>query len=199
MKRASRPPSRYSDDAQTPARKAAWRTSVHEAGHAVIGRVLTLVCGYATIVADHDSAGHAICADPYETIHEWGRRGKVRFTPDAAMVGRVLVYMAGAEAERVLLGKVGRGDGEDRRQIAWMLYDIGPVNPDRYERRLRQMTRMLIHRHRERIERVAAALLARRTLSADALDALVGRSIADVTCNAPFLLAMHNADKAGRS
>jgi hypothetical protein len=39
----------------------------------------------------------------------------------------------------------------------------------------------------------------RRTLSADALDALVGRSIADVTCNAPFLLAMHSADKAGRS
>jgi hypothetical protein len=37
------------------------------------------------------------------------------------------------------------------------------------------------------------------TLSAPALDTLVGRSIADVTCNAPFLLAMHNAKKTGRS
>jgi hypothetical protein len=152
----------------TPAQKATWRTSVHEAGHAVIGRVLTPACGPASIVADHDSAGHAITADPYETLYEWERRGKVRFTPDSAMVGRVLAYMAGAEAEGVLFGKAGRGDGADRRQIAWMLEDIGPVDPDRYEQRLRRMTRMLVRRHRERIERVAAALFAHRTLDAAA-------------------------------
>ena len=175
----------------TPAQKATWRTSVHEAGHAVIARVLTLACGPASIVPDDDSRGHTITADPYQTLFQWEWRGKVRFTPDLAMVGRVLAYMAGAEAERVVLGKAGRGDGEDRRQIAWMLEDIGPVDPDRYEQRLRQMTRMLVRPHHERIERVAAALVAQRTLSATALDALVGRSIADVKCNAPFLLAMH--------
>jgi hypothetical protein len=27
-----------------------WRTAIHEAGHAVIGRVLGMVCGYATII-----------------------------------------------------------------------------------------------------------------------------------------------------
>ena len=51
--------------------------------------------------------------------------------------------MAGAEAEGVLLGKVGRGEDEDQSEIARMLEDIGPDDPDRYEQRLRQMTRRL--------------------------------------------------------
>jgi hypothetical protein len=55
------------------------------------------------------------------------------------------------------------------------------------------MARMLVRRHRERIERVAKALLAETTLSAEKLDALVGRSVADVKVNAPFLLMMHAA------
>ncbi|MBR0831405.1 hypothetical protein JQ596_38460 [Bradyrhizobium manausense] len=43
------------------------RTATHEAGHAVIGRVLTLLCGGATIVVDYEagSAGHTITEDPY--------------------------------------------------------------------------------------------------------------------------------------
>lgn len=53
------------------------------------------------------------------------------------------------------------------------------------------MTRMLVRRHKKRIERVAKALLARTTVSAKALDKMVGRSIDDVRINAPFLLAMH--------
>ena len=136
-----------------------YRTAVHEAGHAVIARVLTLASGPASIVADPESAGHAITADPNVTVYEWGRRGKVRFTPRPEMVGRVLAYMAGAEAERVLLGKAGRGDGEDRWQIALMLEDIGPIDAEHYEQRLRKMTRMLVRCHRERIKRVAAVLL----------------------------------------
>ena len=55
------------------------------------------------------------------------------------------------------------------------------------------MTRMLVRRHKKRIERVAKALLARTTVSAKALDKMVGRSIDDVRINAPFLLAMHRA------
>ncbi|MGY4311099.1 thermonuclease family protein [Bradyrhizobium sp. JR3.5] len=40
-------------------------TATHEAGHAVIGRVLTLLCGGAIIAADHEAgeAGHAITED----------------------------------------------------------------------------------------------------------------------------------------
>jgi hypothetical protein len=71
------------------------------------------------------------------------------------------------------------------------------VDPDdtdawvKTEARLRAMTRMLVRRHRARIERVAKALLANTTLSAEELDKLVGRSVNDVKVNAPFLLAMH--------
>ena len=61
----------------------------------------------------------------------------------------------------------------------------------RIEPRLRAMTRMLVRRHRALIERVAAALLERRTLSREELDHLVGRSVDDVKVNAPFLLLMH--------
>jgi hypothetical protein len=51
------------------------------------------------------------------------------------------------------------------------------------------MTRMLVRRHRTRIERVAKALLAHKTLSAEYLDRLVGRSVDGVNVNEPFWLA----------
>jgi hypothetical protein len=47
------------------------------------------------------------------------------------------------------------------------------------------MTRHLVRHHRARIERVAQALLDQRTASAEELDRLVGRSVADVKVNAP--------------
>lgn len=43
--------------------------------------------------------------------------GKFR-TEDSALRGRILSYMAGAEAEVELLGTCAGGDGEDRREIA---------------------------------------------------------------------------------
>ncbi len=51
------------------------------------------------------------------------------------------------------------------------------------------MTRMLVRRHRARIERVANALLEKTALSPKQLDKLVGRSVNDVKVNAPTLLA----------
>ena len=47
------------------------------------------------------------------------------------------------------------------------------------------MTRMLVRRHRHRIERVAAALLTKRKLSGRQIDKLAGRSIADVPDRMP--------------
>ena len=48
------------------------------------------------------------------------------------------------------------------------------------------MTRMLVHR--PLIERVAAALLEKKTLGRQELDDLIGRSVDDVKVNAPLLL-----------
>jgi hypothetical protein len=168
-------------------------TATHEAGHAVIARVLTLDCGGATTKPDHDSAGHAITNDPWACISAWEQRGKVRHQGDAVWHARIMSLMAGAEAEVVLLGSTHGGDGEDRYQIdltAEQLDNIEPADWIRLEARLRAMTRVLTRRHRKRIERVAEALLAKGSLSGKAIDKLAGRSVDDVKVNAPFLLAM---------
>jgi ATP-dependent Zn protease len=170
-------------------------TAYHEAGHAVVGRALTLVCGEATIKRDYKSrtAGVSICADPYACLYEWERRGKARYSQNAVWIARTIAFMAGAEAQVELLGtpRSRIGDVDDRYQIVLMLEEIAPANWDRYEARVRAMTRMLVRRHKARIERVAKALLAKTTLSAEEFHKLVGRSVADVKVNAPSLLAMH--------
>jgi hypothetical protein len=58
-------------------------------------------------------------------------------------------------------------------------------------KRSRKQLKQTARRHKASIERVAKTLLARTTVSAKALDKMVGRSIDDVRINAPFLLAMH--------
>jgi hypothetical protein len=167
-------------------RKQLKHTAYHEAGHAVIGRALTLHCGRATIKPDYDKgeAGHAITHDPYDCLYEWEKRGHVRDSRDAVYHARIMTYMAGAEAELVLLGSKAIGDGDDRCQIELMAKELHDTDWNKLESRLRAMTRMLVQRHRARIERVAKALLARTSLSAKALDKLVGRSVDDVKVNA---------------
>jgi len=170
-------------------------TAYHEAGHAVIGRVLTLVCGEATIKPDYKSRswGHSICPDPHACLYEWESRGKVRDTA-AVWHARIIQSMAGAEAVHELLDyRLRVGDDDDRYQIALMLEELPPTTTDldKIEQRLRRMTRVLVRRHKARIECVANALLAKTTLGAKELDKLVGRSVDDVKVNAPVLLAMH--------
>ena len=167
-------------------------TAIHEAGHAVIARVLTLFAGSATIKIDHDSAGHSVSYDPWAAIHEWEKRGRVRGL-GAVWHARIIAFMAGAEAERELLGSALPGDEDDRHQIELMAEELcrDEISWEKLEPRLRTMTRMLVRRHRTRIDRVADALFAKTTLSGEELDRLVGRSVADVRVNAPFLLEMY--------
>jgi ATP-dependent Zn protease len=149
------------------------RTAIHEAGHAVIGRVLGMTCGPATIVPDTNGAGHSITRDPWLTYGEWEARGKYRGDQiGSIMLGRVLTMMAGAEAERVLIGRCRGGDGQDRYDIACIVdssdfkFSVDAFW-DRIEPRLRVYTRALVRRHRAAIERVAAALQERGTLSSE--------------------------------
>jgi hypothetical protein len=170
-----------------------FHTAIHEASHAVIGRVLTLMCGGASIVPDFDQghAGHSITEDPWSCESQWEKRGKVRGA-DAVLHAGIIVLMAGAEAEIELLGSTQGGDAFDRSEIEMMAdYLRKGASWSRVEPRLRAMTRMLVRRHRVMIERVAAALLESKTLNREELDGLIGRSVDDVTVNAPFLLMMH--------
>jgi hypothetical protein len=122
-------------------------------------------------------------------------------TDSAVWHAKIMTSMAGAETEAALLGRIAIGDVYDRHEIGLMVEE-GFSCPDsfweRQEPRLRAMTRMLVRRHRARIERVAKALLAKTTLSAKQVDKLVGRSVDDVKVNAPFLLAMHRLNEAKR-
>ena len=96
-------------------------TALHEAGHAVIGRVLGIRCGHATILADEDLAGHSLAAPPHEFLERWWHNlGRYYREEAAAFHARIMTYMAGAEAERVLLGACNGGDGNDLGEIAWM-------------------------------------------------------------------------------
>lgn len=154
-------------------------TAIHEAGHAVIGRVLTLPCREATIEPDFDEgwAGYSHRGDYWSVDREWLRRGKCRIGQHLP-IAHAITLMAGAEAEIELLGNCEGGDNDDRIQISRIDGRI-----DFSETRLRKMTRTLVRRHRARIERVADALLAETTLSGPDLDKLVGRSIDDVKPN----------------
>ena len=75
-------------------------TAIYEAGHVVIGRVLGMVCGGATIKQDSDSAGHAIIASPYASLEAWLDHGKFRENT-TAFLGKVLSSMAGGAISRL--------------------------------------------------------------------------------------------------
>lgn len=159
MTRTARPHSRF--------------TAIHEAGHAVVGRAVTMLCGGASIVADEDSAGHSITADPYDVIAKWEEREKWR-EPASVYRGRIITLAAGAEAEVEILGDHYGGDGDDRYRIALMLDEIADEDDhDRIEARLRRFARQLVRYHRADIEKVAAQLEERRFLTGEEIDALL--------------------------
>jgi hypothetical protein len=185
------------------ARHAVWiddharlkRTAHHEAGHAVIARVLGLLGGAATINPNHLFKSYGGSETGFvETIEHWGRPisegGNKKFVRRSLACGyraNVMMSMAGREAERECLGT---SRGNDRFGLDHLdgdrvdLADIDELMPKIYpgasraewsrrQDRLRRMTRVLVRRHRDKIERLARALLQHRTLSGRAIDALL--------------------------
>jgi ATP-dependent Zn protease len=147
----------------------------HEAGHAVIGRILNLPCGYVTVVADDDSSGHGIVGDTWDIVARWENQGVFR-DEAVALRARILTFMAGRVAEEECLGSCDEGsDEEDVRQVHFMLDSLLPAdaNPVAYRHRLMRRLRPMVRRHRATIARVAAELLKSGTLDAEEVDALV--------------------------
>lgn len=137
----------------------------HEAGHAVIGSVLRISHGYATIIPEGSARGHVWTGDR-EPWRAWAE-GKFR-TPRAAVHARVIMLMAGAEAEAVLLGADSGGDRYDRKEIRKCLDTICyPQDRHRLEQRLRRITRKLVKRHAAEIARMAETLLVSQTVGFD--------------------------------
>jgi hypothetical protein len=139
-------------------------TAHHEAGHAVIGRVMGLTCGGATIEPDYDdlTAGHSK-SHVERSINDWDARGRCRCA--SMFRARIMMLMAGREAEIVCLGGCGGGDGDDLLEIDISLDETeAPEDPEPWLSRLRIRTRDRVVRHSEAIKAVAAALLARKTV-----------------------------------
>jgi hypothetical protein len=164
----------------------------HEAAHAVIGHVLGLPCIHATIVPDDECAGHVIGPDPMEAFGEMDRdcfeealKGNLdtRCRDLGSLYrAKIIGLMAGAEAEKVIfggcLGGDGGGDYKDRYQIALIAdSDFAPDKWERYEPRMRRQTRRLVRKHRDKIERVARALLEHQTLSGEAIEATISSAM----------------------
>jgi ATP-dependent Zn protease len=156
-------------------------SAVHEAGHAVIGRVLGIPCGHATILADEGSAGHSLAAPPHETLERWWHNlGRYYREEAAAFHARIMTYMAGAEAERVLLGACNGGNGNDLGEIAWMAnsagYDTFSSAWTRRKGQLRRQTIRLLRKHQATVRGVADALMEKGYLASEEIDAWIPRS-----------------------
>lgn len=154
-----------------------WATAVHEAGHVVVGAVLRLPHRPATIVPNEDkgTAGHVEPVQLWEVMEHWWNLGIDRRN-ESVLRANIMATMAGAEAERAVLGFCNGGDEGDQHQIACMGDDLMNTFSeawDRWHNRLQRQTGCLVRRHRAKIERVAQALMERRTLQPDEIDALV--------------------------
>jgi ATP-dependent Zn protease len=145
----------------------------HEAGHAVIGRVLGMTCGGATIVPDYEvlEAGHAL-TNVERSISDWDARGRWRWM--SMFRARIMMLMAGRESEIEVFGKAPDarfGDDYDLREID---VSLGEANVDGSQLdKWRMKTRGLVRRHRDAITKVATALLEHRVLSAEQIDEIV--------------------------
>jgi hypothetical protein len=133
---------------------------LHEGGHAVIGRVLGIPCGEAYVDLEQNPIGFANLGSCEETWSEWQRQGRRRI-PRHMFIGMAMAGMAGADAERVIIGCYRGGDTNDRECIAVLLKD----SPQGVEARLRSFTKTLIRRHKDSIIAVARRLLGDVTLS----------------------------------
>ena len=151
-------------------------TAVHEAGHAVIGRVVTLPCGGASIRPDDglECEGHAVIGSADVTMPQWEMREKFRDYASAVRA-RIITAQAGHEAEVEILGVATGLDDDDRDVAAACVEDLNvPVERENAVLdRLRRAARQLAHRHRADIERVANALEEREVLTEEEIDALL--------------------------
>jgi ATP-dependent Zn protease len=157
-----------------------WHTAIHEAGHAVFARVLRIRCGEVTIEPNEAEgyAGYSHTGDPWDTVGDWERIGRYRDRDvEQAYRGRILTLMAGEEAEIEILGSAQSIAEDDRRWIERMAETRYAFSSDeeweRYKPRMRRQTRRLVRKHRDKIERVATALLQCKSLQSDEIYELI--------------------------
>jgi predicted DNA-binding transcriptional regulator AlpA len=152
------------------------RAAYHEAGHAVIARLLKLSCGHVTIIPEEPTeVGHVVFDDP---MVGWTRGdGRKKSLADAFCIA----LFAGAEAEKRMFGTAEVGDNSDCAKATACLHHVsipgatyvGDHSWERYETRLRARARNLIEVQQDAIEAVAQALLDKGFLRSHEVDDLL--------------------------
>jgi hypothetical protein len=137
------------------ARALLLEVAVHEAGHSVVGRLLGLPCGSATIRDGHGRS--------------WCRRDGGR--------NSILVTLAGRSASEVILGFASDPGCQADDDKALALVEAGGIGDrlqawDAVTDRLGEC-HALIRQHRATIAMVALGLLAKGTLTGDEIDQLI--------------------------
>jgi len=158
-------------------------TAYHQAGHAVVGRILRLPCGGAALAQGRTAdVGHAVIVDPWLAANNWWEVLEKQRPIEAAFRATIIALMAGREAELAILGYEFYDRQAERRDIERMgLYLHRNGGWGRYRSRLNRRAHGLVRRHRPKIERVAKVLNVKGMLTADEIDVLV--------MGAPFPLA----------
>jgi ATP-dependent Zn protease len=164
--------------------QALWRTSIHEAGHAVAAAVQGLATHAVTIEPAEDYLGARRAPNPtfgYVDDSPVGRRQRVR--------AEIVAAYAGLAAEHIILGEAfpldeseppcgAQGDFAE----AWRLVMDLPIRGasfvgdeayDRADGRLRRQAVKLMTQHRMTVERLAKALLKAGTLSGEDVEAII--------------------------
>jgi hypothetical protein len=160
-----------------------WATAIHEAGHAVIARVLGLPCGNVEIGLRGKANGLCVIADPQDTLGAWHVAGKTHRTLQTAQRAKIITYMAGGSAEEECIGRSRGGDFDDLFCAATLIlsligdeneYPDGLTEGEGYQRRLRIVTDHLVRRHRKSIEGLARVLLLERIMTDKRVRSVIG-------------------------
>lgn len=161
------------------------RTAIHEAGHAVVTEILALGCTEVTNVPDWDEGTGGFAISPLgedKVLQAWEQRGIYHREWRSALRATALVLLAGAAAERELLGAAGAGLGaeDDFRRVQWAVADLTPADgsPETTLLRLERAAAALVARHRAAIATVADAIVEHRYLSGELLAGIIERVLA---------------------
>ncbi len=142
------------------------RAAFHEAAHGVIGRVLGFACGGTSITAD--GTGGATVAGAL-SLHWDLARGDIL----SSVLDKITVCWSGPEAEGIKFGSADdvRGDLAQIKQLAARYFV-----QDHDVERARARAHELVTKHWNDVERVATALLEKKTPSGAEIDALLKSS-----------------------
>ena len=150
-----------------------WHDAVHEAGYAVIARALGLTSCYTNLAPDYPDQrwGESLIFDVLQCCG-WNRRHPERNGNDTAFWdGTTIASMAGAEAEREIIGTCLGRDERGAQSSDLIRNDLEhPDGRAHRTERMRRFAQQLVKKHRAAILRFAEQLVA-----VDELDELLAR------------------------